>query len=100
MNTTLFSSVILALLVFLIVDYALNSPTNKKAHKLCAGKGHAPEIHDVQRLPGGYYMIVMDKIGEKYVDLNTFIDHLRGIRSGPIYAHPVENIQRFLRGST
>ena len=65
-------------------------------HRFCATKGHAPKLYAVQRLPGGFYMVVMEDIGEKYIDLHSFVDNNPEIRSSSAYTDLKENIQQFL----
>ncbi|KAJ3498893.1 hypothetical protein NLJ89_g10162 [Agrocybe chaxingu] len=45
----------------------------KEAHEFCASRGFAPKLHGFERLPGGWYMIVMDDTREEYEDLFEFI---------------------------
>ena len=33
------------------------------AHRFCASKGHAPELIAFEKLPGGWYMVVMEALG-------------------------------------
>lgn len=65
-------------------------------HTFCAAKGHAPKPYAVQRLSGGFYMVVMDDIGEEYIDLHTFVDDHPEILSSSAYTTLKENIARFL----
>jgi len=65
-------------------------------HRYCATKGHAPRLHAVQRLPGGFHMVVMDDIGEEYIDLHSFVENHPEIRSSSAYAVLKEKIRRFL----
>ncbi|KAF8808335.1 hypothetical protein BYT27DRAFT_6498226 [Phlegmacium glaucopus] len=46
----------------------------KEAHEFCASKGFAPRLHAVERLPGGWHMVVMDDMGDDYVSLDDFIE--------------------------
>ena len=69
---------------------------SEDVHRFCAAKGHAPKLHAVQRLPGGFYMVVMDDIGEEYISLDHFVDGSQEIVSSPAYAALKENIQWFL----
>ncbi|CAA7265766.1 unnamed protein product [Cyclocybe aegerita] len=45
----------------------------REAHEFCASRGFAPKLHGFERLPGGWYMIVMDDTREEYEDLFEFI---------------------------
>jgi hypothetical protein len=65
-------------------------------HRYCATKRHAPKLHVVQRLPGGFCMVVMDDVGEDYVDLHSFVDDHPEILSSSSYTDLKKNIQRFL----
>jgi len=69
---------------------------SQDVHRFCAVKGHAPKLHGIQRLPGGFYMVVMDDIGEDYISLDRFVDGSQEILSSLPYAVLKENIQRFL----
>ena len=68
----------------------------EEVHRFCAARGHAPKVHAVQRLPGGFYMVVMDDLGEDYVDLNNFIANHHKIGSSVAFIDLMENIRRFL----
>jgi hypothetical protein len=37
-----------------------------EAHRLCASMGFAPAVRGFERLPGGWFMIVMDYVSEEY----------------------------------
>ena len=65
-------------------------------HRFCAAKGHAPKLYAVQRLPGGFYMVVMADIGEEYIDLHNFVNNDQEIRLSAAYAELRENIRSFL----
>jgi hypothetical protein len=65
-------------------------------HRFCATKGHAPQLRAVQRLPGGFYMVVMDDVGEDHTDLHSFVDDHPEIISSSAYTDLKENIRRFL----
>ncbi|KAL4065048.1 hypothetical protein J3A83DRAFT_4263978 [Scleroderma citrinum] len=39
---------------------------SKDAHEICASLGHAPALHGFEKIPGGWYMIVMDKLPNEY----------------------------------
>ena len=65
-------------------------------HRYCAAEGHAPKLHAVQRLPGDFHMIVMDDIGEDYIDLHSFADR-HEILSSTAYTALKENIGQFLK---
>ena len=65
-------------------------------HRFCTEKGHAPKLHSVQRLPGGFFMVVMDNIGEEYIDLHSFLEDHREILSSSAYTDLKENIRQFL----
>jgi serine/threonine protein kinase len=65
-------------------------------HRFCAEKGHAPRLRAIQRLPGGFYMVVMDDIGEEYIDLHIFVEDHPEIRSSSAYTDLKDNIRRFL----
>ena len=65
-------------------------------HKFCADKGCAPQLHAVQRLPGDFYMVVMDDIGKDYIDLHSFVDDHPEILSSSAYTDLKKNIQQFL----
>ena len=41
----------------------------EETHSFCASNGFAPALHGFQRLPGGWCMVVMDILGDSYVDL-------------------------------
>ncbi|KAI6044470.1 hypothetical protein EDC04DRAFT_2561304, partial [Pisolithus marmoratus] len=32
------------------------------AHWFCASKGHAPELLMIKKLPGGWYMVIMEAL--------------------------------------
>ncbi len=59
---------------------------SQDVHRFCAVKGHAPKLHGIQRLPGGFYMVVMDDIGEDYISLDRFVDGSQEILSSLPYA--------------
>lgn len=61
-------------------------------HRFCAAKEHAPKLHAVQRLPGGFYMVVMDDIREEYINLHSFVDDHQEICSSSAYTDLKENI--------
>ncbi|KAG1814235.1 uncharacterized protein BJ212DRAFT_1588298 [Suillus subaureus] len=42
---------------------------SKEAHQRCASGGFAPVLHGFEKLPGGWYMIVMEMITEDYCRL-------------------------------
>lgn len=44
----------------------------KEGHEFLAAKGLAPNLHAVERLPGGLYMVVMDDVSGEYVSLFDF----------------------------
>ena len=62
-------------------------------HRFCAAKGRAPQLHAAQRLPGGFYMVVMDDVGEDHIDLHSFVDDHPEIISSSAYTDLKENIQ-------
>jgi len=87
----------------------LNSTTNRQklcikfthqygedVHRFCAEKGCAPKLYAVQRLPGGFYMVVMDDIGEEYIDLHSFVNNNQEVRSSSAYSDLKGKIQQFL----
>jgi tRNA A-37 threonylcarbamoyl transferase component Bud32 len=37
-----------------------------KAHLVCCSLGIAPQLRGFRRVPGGWYMIVMDAIGDEF----------------------------------
>ena len=43
------------------------------AHAFCASKGFAPSLHGFEKLPGGWYMVVMDWIPIDFVKLRDFL---------------------------
>ena len=43
---------------------------SERAHEKCASRGFAPALRGFQRLPGGWYMVVMDFLGPAYQDLH------------------------------
>lgn len=43
------------------------------AHAFCASKGFAPALRGFERLPGGWYMVIMDRIPGDYVNLGDFL---------------------------
>jgi len=45
----------------------------KEGHEFLAAKGLAPNLHAVERLPGGLYMVVMDDVSEEYISLFDLI---------------------------
>jgi hypothetical protein len=65
-------------------------------HRFCAENGHAPKLYAVQRLSGGFYMVVMDDIGEEYIDLHNFVNDGQEIRSSAEYTELKDNIRTFL----
>ena len=69
---------------------------SEDVHRFCATKGYAPKLHAVQRLPGGFYMVVMDDIRDEYTSLDHFVDDCQEILSSSAYAALKANIQRFL----
>lgn len=42
-------------------------------HELLAGKGLAPKLYAFERLPGGFYMVVMDDVREDYISLFSLV---------------------------
>ena len=48
---------------------------SKDAHALCACKGFAPLLKGFEQLPGGWYMVVMEMIGQDYYCLSNFPYH-------------------------
>ena len=68
----------------------------ENVHRFCAEKGFAPQLHAVQHLPGGFYMVVMDDVGEEYVDLHSFVCDHPDILSGSAYVGLKESIGQFL----
>jgi hypothetical protein len=42
-----------------------------EAHLVCCSLGFAPQLRGFQRVPGGWYMIVMDAIGDEFDYLDT-----------------------------
>ena len=65
-------------------------------HRFCAAKGHAPKLYAVQRLSGSFYMVVMDDIGEEYIDLHNFVNDGQEICFSAAYAELKDNIRTFL----
>ena len=45
---------------------------SKEAHAFCASRGFAPILKGFEKLPGGWWMIVMEMIGEDYCRLSDF----------------------------
>jgi hypothetical protein len=45
----------------------------KEGHEFLAGKGFAPKLHAIERLPGGLYMVVMDDVSEEYISLFNLV---------------------------
>ena len=45
----------------------------QEGHEFLAGKGFAPKLHAVERLPGGLYMVVMDDVSKEYVSLFNLV---------------------------
>lgn len=64
----------------------------EEVHRICAAIGYAPKLHTVQRLPGSFFMVVMDDVGEDYVDLQSFIHEHPEIVSSSTYTDLKENI--------
>ncbi|KAL4063596.1 hypothetical protein V8B97DRAFT_1990688 [Scleroderma yunnanense] len=44
---------------------------SKAAHEICASLGCAPTLRAVERIPGKWFMIVMDKLSDEYVTLSV-----------------------------
>jgi len=45
---------------------------SKDVHTFCASKGFAPTLKGFKKLSGGWYMVVMEMIGEDYCPLSEF----------------------------
>ncbi|KAF9235365.1 hypothetical protein BU15DRAFT_51454 [Melanogaster broomeanus] len=46
---------------------------SKDAHWLCASVGCAPTLHGFEAIPGGWFMVVMDRLSGEYVELHEII---------------------------
>jgi serine/threonine protein kinase len=47
---------------------------SKEVHEKCFSMGFAPALRGFERLPGGWYMVVMDYIDDSYTELFEFQD--------------------------
>ncbi|KAG5653092.1 hypothetical protein H0H81_002317 [Sphagnurus paluster] len=45
---------------------------SKEAHELCVMLDIAPRLRGFEKIPGGWYMVVMDRIDEGYYSYNNF----------------------------
>ncbi|KAG5653093.1 hypothetical protein H0H81_002318 [Sphagnurus paluster] len=45
---------------------------SKEAHEFCAALNIAPRLRGFDKIPGGWYMVVMDRIDEEYYSYNNF----------------------------
>jgi serine/threonine protein kinase len=43
---------------------------SKEAHIKCSSMGFAPQLRGFQRVPGGWYMVIMDYLDDTYEDLD------------------------------
>ena len=63
---------------------------SKDVHEFCASKGFAPVLKGFEKLSGGWWMVVMQMIGEDYCRLSDF---------PPPYSHHKDIAQNVYRGS-
>jgi serine/threonine protein kinase len=47
---------------------------SSEAHVFCASRGFAPELKGFDKLPGGWYMVVMEDISDTYREVNSSAD--------------------------
>ena len=80
---------------------------SKEAHEILAKRGVAPALHGVERLPGGWTMVVMDRIGKEYVPLRkkasekirkSLLNHLKALHSAGFVHGDVRNANVMQRG--
>ena len=55
----------------------------REAHEVCASMGIAPPLRGFETLPGGWFMVVMDRIGDEFVAMDVskspLTNELRGL---------------------
>jgi len=50
------------------------------AHQWCGEMGFAPQLRGFERLPGGWFMVVMDKLGDEYKAFDFLQNNPPGMR--------------------
>ncbi|CAG7849900.1 SubName: Full=Uncharacterized protein {ECO:0000313/EMBL:CCA77651.1} [Serendipita indica DSM 11827] len=46
----------------------------KEAHQVCSDQGVAPKLYSVERLPGGWWMVVMEYLSEEEYTMRSSVD--------------------------